>query len=136
MFMKALDAMGKLDDPMFGTIPPDDTVKLVFNLSQGEDVRSPWNEVPDFEYIADPAPKEGCLPPRSTQTMSVLFPQRRRQKPVEGYRQYRQGSDKTSASGPYCKMQPWSEAKNTLVLKDAVSSVSRTTRQWLSNFFQ
>ena len=36
MFMKALDAMGKLDDPMFGTIPPDDTVKLVFNLSQGE----------------------------------------------------------------------------------------------------
>jgi Mn-containing catalase len=36
MFMKALDAMGKLDDPMFGTIPPDDNMKLVFNLSQGE----------------------------------------------------------------------------------------------------
>jgi Mn-containing catalase len=33
MFMKALDSMGKLDDPMFGNIPPDDTVKLVFNLS-------------------------------------------------------------------------------------------------------
>ena len=32
MFMKALDGMGKLDDPMFGNIAPDDTVKLVFNL--------------------------------------------------------------------------------------------------------
>ena len=62
MFMKALDAMGKLDDPMFGTIPPDDTVKLVFNLSQSEDARGPWNEEPDFEYIADPAPR-GALPP-------------------------------------------------------------------------
>src|SRR5882757_8589887 len=41
MFMKVLDAMGKLDDPMFGTIAPDDTVKLVFNLSQGEDARGP-----------------------------------------------------------------------------------------------
>jgi Mn-containing catalase len=62
MFMKALDAMGKLDDPMFGTIPPDDTVKLVFNLSQGEDARGPWNEEPDFEYIADPTPKGGMPP--------------------------------------------------------------------------
>jgi hypothetical protein len=34
MFMKALDQMGKLDDPFFGNIPPDETVKLVFNLSQ------------------------------------------------------------------------------------------------------
>jgi Mn-containing catalase len=33
MFMKALDAMGKLDDPFFGNIPPDETVKLEFNLS-------------------------------------------------------------------------------------------------------
>jgi Mn-containing catalase len=62
MFMKALDAMGKLDDPFFGTIAPDDTVKLVFNLSQGDDVRGPWNEAPDFEYIADPAP-HGGMPP-------------------------------------------------------------------------
>ena len=62
MFMKTLDAMGKLDDPMFGTIPPDDTVKLVFNLSQGEDFRGPWNEAPDFEYIADPAPRGGMPP--------------------------------------------------------------------------
>jgi hypothetical protein len=35
MFMKALEQMGKLDDPFFGNIPPDETVKLVFNLSQG-----------------------------------------------------------------------------------------------------
>jgi Mn-containing catalase len=62
MFMKALDAMGKLDDPMFGNIPPDDTVKLVFNLSQGEDERGPWNEPPDFEYVADPAPQGGVPP--------------------------------------------------------------------------
>jgi Mn-containing catalase len=61
MFMKALDAMGKLDDPFFGNIPPDETVKLVFNLSQDEDVRGPWNEEPDFEYVADPQP-EGGLP--------------------------------------------------------------------------
>jgi Mn-containing catalase len=26
MFMKALDQMGKLDDPMFGNVPPDDTL--------------------------------------------------------------------------------------------------------------
>ena len=62
MFMKALDVMGKLDDPLFGTIAPDDTVKLVFNLSQGEDARGPWNEGPDFEYVEDPQP-EGGLPP-------------------------------------------------------------------------
>jgi Mn-containing catalase len=37
MLMKALDQMGKLDDPFFGNIPPDETVKLVFNLFQGED---------------------------------------------------------------------------------------------------
>ena len=63
MFMKALESMGKLDDPMFGNVAPDDTVKLVFNLSQGEDVRGPWNEAPDFEYIADPEPQGGFPPP-------------------------------------------------------------------------
>jgi Mn-containing catalase len=62
MFMKALDQMGKLDDPFFGNIPPDETVKLVFNLSQGEDQRGPWNEEPDFEYVENPEP-EGGLPP-------------------------------------------------------------------------
>jgi Mn-containing catalase len=62
MFMKALDAMGKLTDPMFGNVPPDETVKLVFNRSQGEDVRGPWNDEPDFKYIETPKP-QGGLPP-------------------------------------------------------------------------
>jgi Mn-containing catalase len=61
MFMKALDAMGKLDDPYFGNIPPDETVDIVFNLSQGEDLRGPWNEEP-FEYVSEPGP-EGGFPP-------------------------------------------------------------------------
>jgi Mn-containing catalase len=61
MFMKALDGMGKLDDPYFGNIPPDDTVDIVFNLSQGEDARGPWNEAP-FEYIKAPEP-QGDFPP-------------------------------------------------------------------------
>jgi Mn-containing catalase len=62
MFMKALDAMGRLDDAYFGNIQPDDTVDIVFNLSKGEDARGPWNEAP-FEYIADPGPKGGFPPP-------------------------------------------------------------------------
>lgn len=63
MFMKALDSMDKLTDPMFGGIKPDETVKLVFNLSQGgEDIRGPWNEEPDFNYIEDPEPKGGMPP--------------------------------------------------------------------------
>lgn len=61
MFMKALDSIGKLDDPFFGTIEPDETVNIVFNLSQGEDARGPWNKAP-FEYVADPQP-EGGVPP-------------------------------------------------------------------------
>lgn len=63
MFMKALDQMGKLDDPFFGNVAPDDTVKLVFNLSHGEDARGPWNQAPDFEYVADPRPMGGFPPP-------------------------------------------------------------------------
>jgi Mn-containing catalase len=61
MFMKALDAMGKLDDPFFGTIEPDETVNVVFNLSQGEDMRGPWNEKP-FRFVDKPEP-QGGLPP-------------------------------------------------------------------------
>jgi Mn-containing catalase len=61
MFMKTLDAMGKLDDPFFGNIQPDETVNVVYNLSQGQDARGPWNQKP-FEYIADPEP-EGGFPP-------------------------------------------------------------------------
>lgn len=62
MFMKALQSLDRFDDAMFGNVAPDETVKLVFNLSQGEDVRGPWNEAPDFDYVADPKP-HGQIPP-------------------------------------------------------------------------
>jgi Mn-containing catalase len=62
MFMKALDAIGMLSGPTIGNVPPDDTVKSVFNLSQRDDIRGPWNEEPVFEYIEDPQPK-GDMPP-------------------------------------------------------------------------
>lgn len=67
MFMKALDSMGKLDNPMFGTVSPDDTVNVVFNLSHGEDHRGPWNEGKIYngesiEYIDNPKPR-GSIPP-------------------------------------------------------------------------
>jgi Mn-containing catalase len=55
MFMKALESLGKLTDPMFGNIQPDDTVDIYYNLSQnGQDQRGPWNSEPTFKYIADP----------------------------------------------------------------------------------
>lgn len=55
MFMNALDSMGKLTDPMFGNVQPDETVDLYFNLStNGKDERGPWNSEPDFKYVADP----------------------------------------------------------------------------------
>jgi Mn-containing catalase len=54
MFMKALDSLGKLTDPLFGGVAPDDTVDLYFNFSKSAaDQRGPWNK-PPFEYIADP----------------------------------------------------------------------------------
>jgi Mn-containing catalase len=55
MFMKALDSLGKLTDPFFGNIQPDETVDLYFNLStDGKDSRGPWNSEPDFKYIPNP----------------------------------------------------------------------------------
>lgn len=55
MFMKALDSLGKLTDPLFGNIQPDETVNIYYNLSSnGVDSRGPWNSEPDFQYIADP----------------------------------------------------------------------------------
>ncbi len=55
MFMKALDSMGKLTDPFFGNVQPDNTVDLYYNLStNGEDHRGPWNSDENFRYIADP----------------------------------------------------------------------------------
>lgn len=61
MFMKALESLGKLTDPMFGNIKPDETVNLYYNLSTHEqeggvkvEERGPWNSEPTFKYIADP----------------------------------------------------------------------------------
>lgn len=59
MFMNALESLGKLTDPFFGNIQPDETVNLYYNLStNGQDERGPWNSEPDFKYIADPAPNK------------------------------------------------------------------------------
>lgn len=59
MFMKALDSLGKLTDPLFGNIQPDETVALYYNLSTNgsQDERGPWNSEPTFKYIADPLQK-------------------------------------------------------------------------------
>jgi Mn-containing catalase len=56
MFMKALDSLGKLTDPIFGNIQPDETVALYYNLSTNgdKDERGPWNSEPAFQYIANP----------------------------------------------------------------------------------
>lgn len=55
MFMKALDSMGKLTDPFFGSVQPDETVDIYYNLSSnGKDERGPWNSDENFRYIADP----------------------------------------------------------------------------------
>lgn len=56
MFMNALDSLGKLTDPMFGNIQPDETVDIYYNLSSNgsQDERGPWNSEPTFKYIADP----------------------------------------------------------------------------------
>ena len=63
MFMKALDSMGKLTDPFFGNVQPDETVDIYYNLSTSTpadgstvevDQRGPWNSDKDFHYIADP----------------------------------------------------------------------------------
>ncbi len=69
MFMKALESLGKLTDPMFGNIEPDNTVDIYYNLStytQGEqdnvnlqvDRRGPWNSEPNFRYIIQPSVNE------------------------------------------------------------------------------
>ena len=61
MFMKALDSLGKLTEPMFGNIKPDETVDLYYNLSSNgqKDERGPWNSEPTFRYIADPLQQKG-----------------------------------------------------------------------------
>ena len=57
MFMEALNSLGKLDDPFFGNVQPDETVDLYYNLSsngKAGDDRGPWNSEPNFRYVADP----------------------------------------------------------------------------------
>ncbi|NJO80954.1 MAG: manganese catalase family protein [Cyanobacteria bacterium RM1_2_2] len=56
MFMEALNSLGKLDDPFFGNVQPDETVDIYYNLSSNgsKDERGPWNSEPNFRYIADP----------------------------------------------------------------------------------
>ena len=63
MFMKALESLGKLSDPAFGNVRPDETVNLYFNLSaDGQKAqRGPWNEGPEFKFVAQPTP-QGSLP--------------------------------------------------------------------------
>jgi len=56
MFMEALQSLGKLTDPIFGELKPDDTVNVYYNMSSNgaADERGPWNSEPKFKYIADP----------------------------------------------------------------------------------
>ena len=56
MFMEALQSLGKLTDPFFGNVQPDETVDIYYNLSTngGQDERGPWNSDGNFNYIANP----------------------------------------------------------------------------------
>lgn len=56
MFMEALSSMGKLNEAYFGSIPPDDTVHVYYNMSSNgqPDERGPWNSEPAFRYVANP----------------------------------------------------------------------------------
>ena len=55
MFMKALDSLGKLTEPAFGSVKPDETVNIYYHLSSnGSPQRGPWNQEPEFTYVADP----------------------------------------------------------------------------------
>jgi Mn-containing catalase len=55
MFMKALDSLGKLTEPAFGSVKPDETVNIYYHMStNGSPQRGPWNQEPEFTYIADP----------------------------------------------------------------------------------
>jgi Mn-containing catalase len=55
MFMEALNSMGKLTDPYFGNIAPDETVNIYYHMSlNGKEVRGPWNSEPNFKYIPNP----------------------------------------------------------------------------------
>jgi Mn-containing catalase len=59
MFMKALESLGRLTEPYFGNVKPDETVNLYFNLSKdgARDARGPWNHEPHFKYVDQPTPQ-------------------------------------------------------------------------------
>lgn len=57
MFMEALNSLGKLTDPFFGNVKPDETVDIYYNLStdgDSGDQRGPWNSDDKFRYLANP----------------------------------------------------------------------------------
>jgi Mn-containing catalase len=55
MFMEALKSLGKLTDPFFGNINPDETVNVYYHMSMnGKEIRGPWNSEPTFQYVANP----------------------------------------------------------------------------------
>jgi Mn-containing catalase len=64
MFMKALESMNMLSNPLFGSLQPDETVNVYYNLSTGpgDPVRGPWNSEPAFRYVADPTSHSGANP--------------------------------------------------------------------------
>ena len=75
MFMQALQSLGKLTDPFFGDVAPDDTVNVYFNMSSdGKDERGPWNSEPTFRYVADPLKREsGMNPGVSKPDLETIF---------------------------------------------------------------
>ncbi|MGB9030607.1 MAG: hypothetical protein WCC27_10850, partial [Acidobacteriaceae bacterium] len=45
----------KLTEPVFGNVKPDETVKVYYHFSSnGAPQRGPWNQEPEFTYVADP----------------------------------------------------------------------------------
>lgn len=55
MFMEALASLGKLTDPFFGNINPDETVNVYYHMSlNGKEIRGPWNTEPNFKYVPNP----------------------------------------------------------------------------------
>jgi len=55
MFMAALESVGKLTEPLFGNVKPDESVNVYYHLSaNGAPVRGPWNKEPEFKFVAEP----------------------------------------------------------------------------------
>lgn len=62
MFMQALNSLGKLNDPLFGNVAPDETVDLYFDMSKDGELRlGPWNSEPNFKLVKEPKPQGNLL---------------------------------------------------------------------------